>query len=225
DRAFDADGTFLYPSIDPELRGEPGVEAAYMEGVLGDVVLVNGAPWPELEVTASRYRFRILNASNARRYKLVLEPKRPFVQVGSDGGLLAAPVEQADIQIAPAERFDVVVDFSEVPVGSTVTMVNALADVEGTREVMRFRVVRKAKDDSRVPAKLAEVEPLRPAQAKVTRKFRFGKDDLSHHGMWTINGRLFDPDRMDARPRLGEVERWRFVTDLHHPVHLHLDSF
>ncbi|MQA79772.1 MAG: multicopper oxidase domain-containing protein [Streptosporangiales bacterium] len=229
DRAFDEDGTFLYPSLDPALRTRRGVANAYMEGVLGDVVLVNGAPWPEMEVTATRYRFRILNASNARRYRLALTPKpgsgSPFVQVGSDGGLLAAPHELGTVPIAPAERFDVVIDFSAYPVGSTVTLTNELGDAEGTTQVMRFRVTRKEKDDSRVPAKLSEFEVLRPEQAKVERRFRFGRDDLSQHQMWTINGRLFDPARMDARPRLGQVERWRFVTDLHHPVHLHLDSF
>ena len=73
DRSFDADGSFLYPSIDPTLRGSTGVTGAFMGGVLGDVILVNGAPWPKLEVANTRYRFRILNASNARKYELALE--------------------------------------------------------------------------------------------------------------------------------------------------------
>src|SRR5690606_5769142 len=89
DRAFGEDGSFAYPSIDPSLSDEPGVKKEYMSGVLGDCILVNGAPWPELEVSATRYRFRILNASNARRYELALDPpKAPFIQVGSDQGLL-----------------------------------------------------------------------------------------------------------------------------------------
>ena len=91
DRSFDEDGSFLYPSLDPSLQGKPGVEDDYMDGVLGDTILVNGAPWPVLEVSATKYRFRILNASNARRYELALEPGNhaPFVQVGSDGGCSA----------------------------------------------------------------------------------------------------------------------------------------
>ena len=68
DRSFGEDGSFIYPSLDPTLQTEPGVEENYMDGVLGDTILVNGAPWPYLEVSATRYRFRILNASNARRY-------------------------------------------------------------------------------------------------------------------------------------------------------------
>lgn len=127
DRAFAEDGEFTYPS----LTGEPGVEPAYMSGVLGDCVLVNGAPWPVMEVTNTRYRFRILNASNARRYRLALEPAGTFTQIGSDQGLLGAPVSHEELQIAQAERFDVVVDFSRYQVGQVVTMVNRLGE-DGT---------------------------------------------------------------------------------------------
>ncbi|MGH3368854.1 MAG: multicopper oxidase family protein, partial [Nocardioidaceae bacterium] len=74
DRAFAADGSFRYPALDPTLQADPGLESAYMEGVVADMILVNGAPWPVLEVDAVRYRFRILNASNARRYDLALDP-------------------------------------------------------------------------------------------------------------------------------------------------------
>lgn len=95
DRSFAEDGTFRYPSLDHSLRQIPGVEQPYVEGVFGDVVLVNGAPWPVHEVSATRHRLRMLNASNARRYELVLDPPPPggkgFVQIGSDQGLLEAP--------------------------------------------------------------------------------------------------------------------------------------
>ncbi|MGI5200532.1 multicopper oxidase family protein [Spirillospora sp. CA-108201] len=93
DRAFHADGTLAYPSLDPTLRREPGVEEPYLAGVLGDVILVNGAPWPVHEVDAARYRLRVLNASNARHYELeaVAEDGRrlDLIQVGADQGLLA----------------------------------------------------------------------------------------------------------------------------------------
>ena len=230
DRAFDADGAFIYPALDPTMTGEPGVEEAYMAGVLGDVVLVNGAPWPELEVDAARYRFRVLNASNARRYRLRLDPGPsegdPFTQVGSDGGLLAEPHGLGDIQIAAAERFDVVIDFSKYAVGDTITMRNELG-AGSTENVMRFRVVRKASDDSNVPDKLSEIEELDTDAATVTREFEFslGSVTSDHDGMWLINGKPYDPERVDAKPRLGDVEVWRFVTDVHHPVHVHLDPF
>lgn len=229
DRAFDIDGSLLYPSLDPTLQHTPGVEPAYMEGVLGDVVLVNGAPWPELEVTASRYRFRLLNASNARRYHLALEPPPPhgraFTQIGSDGGLLAAPVVHDSIVIAQAERFDVVVDFSGYRPGSTVTLTNLFGEQPSTRAVMRFRVTRSEHDDSSVPPKLADVDVLDVRQAKTVRHFTFARTPIGGAAGWTINGRPFDPERIDAAPELGQVERWRFTTDVHHPIHVHLNFF
>ncbi|HLR86083.1 MAG TPA: multicopper oxidase family protein [Nocardioidaceae bacterium] len=230
DRAFDGDGAFIYPALDPTMSEEPGVEDAYMEGVLGDVVLVNGAPWPELEVDAARYRFRILNASNARRYRLRLDPGpssgHAFTQIGSDGGLLARPSGHDDIITAPAERFDVVIDFSKYAVGDTITMRNDLGD-GSTANVMRFRVTRKASDDSEVPRELSQIEELDPGAATVTREFEFtlGGPTSDHSGMWLINGKPYDPERIDAKPRRGEIEVWRFITDVHHPVHVHLDPF
>jgi spore coat protein A len=232
DRAFEANGSFRYPALDRGLRSTPGVQSDYTEGVLGDVVLVNGAPWPVLEVDAARYRFRILNASNARRYQLQLRPRRvPFVQVGSDGGLLETPVSHGNLTIAPGERFDVVVDFSAYPVGTLVTLVNGLGD-GSTGHIMQFRVARKAADDSRVPARLSTIEKLDPAKAVRTRDWKFRRVSIAQqpdggHGNlhWAINGKGFDPRRMDASPRLGDIEIWRFESDLHHPVHIHLDPF
>lgn len=77
DRAFAADGSLRYPSLDRSLTTVPGVEEDYVEGVLGDVILVNGAPWPVAEVPATRHRLRLLNGSNARRYDLALDPRHP----------------------------------------------------------------------------------------------------------------------------------------------------
>lgn len=226
DRSFDADGAFAYPALDRGMRSLPGVEAGWMEGVLGDVVLVNGAPWPVHDVDAARHRLRILNASGARRYRLALQvpggPDLPMTQIGSDGGLLAAPIIHDAIDVASAERFDVVVDFAGLPVGTEVTMTNLLGTGR-TRDVMRFRVVRAARDDSSVPDHLAEVERLVvPAGAPVLR-FDFTRGPT--HADWTINGRRFDPDVVEAEAPLGEVQVWRFTSDVHHPVHVHLDPF
>ncbi|MCO1660149.1 multicopper oxidase family protein [Pseudonocardia humida] len=228
DRSFTADGAFAYPGVDQSMRSLPGVDPEWMEGVLGDVVLVNGAPWPVHEVDAARYRLRLLNAANARRFQLVLTlpngENLPMQQIGSDGGLLAAPVEHRSLLVAPGERFDIVVDFSLVPVGTDVTVVNALG-TGSTSQVMRFRVVRPARDDSRVPDVLSEIEPLVPAAGATVRTFEFRRGAVSGHSGWTINGESFDPDRSLADIPLGQVERWRFHTDVHHPVHVHLDQF
>jgi FtsP/CotA-like multicopper oxidase with cupredoxin domain len=224
DRSFNEDGSFAYPALDENMRSVPGVRDEWMEGVLGDVVLVNGAPWPVHEVDAARYRLRLLNASNARRYRVVLDPGLPLVQIGSDGGLLSEPVSHDAIEIAPGERFDVIVDFSAVSVGTEVTMVNGLG-TGGTANIMRFRVVRRASDDSRIPTALDRVEPLTvPAGARL-RTFQFSRGAVGDHRGWTINGKKFAPGSSQADSPLGEVEIWRLVTDVHHPVHIHLDQF
>ena len=218
DRSFDSDGGLQYPS----LQDQPRVKEPYMGGVLGDVILVNGAPWPRLDVANTKYRFRLLNASNARSYDLALDPACPFIQIGGDGGLLAAPVESRMLRIAPAERFDAIVDFSRFAPGAEVTLLNrAAAGPAGM--VMRFRVTRTERDSAPIPARLSNLAPPDPAGAVRTRTFDFAFNLGT--GIWTVNGRPFDPNRMDAQPRLGDTEIWRLRTDFNHPLHLHLVHF
>ena len=228
DRAFAADGSLRYPSLDPHLLHNPGVEAAYAPGVLGDVILVNGVPWPVAEVAGVRYRLRLLNAANARRFRLALDPPPPgggaLVQIGTDGGLLERPLGHDAIELAPAQRFDVVVDFGRYRPGQEVTLVNEFG-AGSTARVMRFRVGQRAADDSRLPDVLSRVALLDPARADLTRTFAFRTGSVGAMTGWTINGRPFDPARADASPRLGDVEVWRLVSDFHHPVHLHLVQF
>ncbi|WP_219417647.1 multicopper oxidase family protein [Pseudonocardia nigra] len=229
DRAFAADGSLDYPSLDPTLRERPGVRGPYLAGVLGDVILVNGAPWPVHEVDAARYRLRILNASNARHYELeaVSDDGRrlDLVQVGADQGLLAAPVTHRLLPIAPAERYDVIIDFSGVPVGSRVRVVNRLGSGR-TRDVMAFRVARNATDDSRIPRTLSNDLPIwRRSDAVRVRDFSFRTGRMRGDHGWLIGGLPFDPARSDVTVRLGDVEVWRLVADVHHPVHLHLVGF
>lgn len=227
DRAFAADGSFLYPSVDPELVDPPGVESEYMSGVLGDCILVNGAPWPVLEVANTKYRFRILNASNARRYRLNLDGGLPLIQVGSDLGLLEAPVEHTALDIAQAERFDVVVDFSGLAIGEEITMHNQHG-ADGTDVVMRFRVTREEEDSADVPDRLAGLERLSEDDVVAEREFVFARGGAEAHDMtlWTVNNEAFDPETVLAQPELGTVERWRIRgLDVEHPFHVHNASF
>jgi FtsP/CotA-like multicopper oxidase with cupredoxin domain len=78
-----------------------------------------------------------------------------------------------------------------------------------------------APDESAVPDRLSTVEPLGPAQAAVTRTLLF----QHRRNSWTINARQFDPIQLLARPRVGGTKVWRFVTDFHHPIHLHVEQF
>ncbi|HEX6893969.1 MAG TPA: multicopper oxidase domain-containing protein, partial [Bryobacteraceae bacterium] len=168
---------------------------------------------------------RILNASNARRYELALDPaprgSPSFVQIGSDGGMLPAPLTHRAIRVSPAERFDVIIDFSRYKLGSQIRLINRAADgAQG--QIMRFDVTRQERDDSAIPQKLSRVEAPNPARAVATRVF-----DFSYRGKrgWLINRKPFDPARMDAKPKLDTVEIWRLKTDFNHPLHLHLVHF
>lgn len=135
-------------------------------------------------------------------------------------GSNARVASQTTIPVAPAERFEVIVDFSLYPVGTRVTMTNRAGQGRAA-QVMQFVVARKAADDSRIPNTLSTVEPLPTSASTQRREWKFSKGKVSSKGMqttgWVVNGKEFDPRRVDANPRLGEVEIWRLATDTYHP--------
>lgn len=209
DRTFNADGSLSYS---PDM----------MMGAMGDVILINGVPHPRFEVANRRYRLRILNGSNARAYDLALSSGQSFVQIATDGGLLPQPVPRRTIALSPFERVEVIVDFSQVPVGSQVILLNEL-EVGQTGQVMLFDVARQETDTSSVPPTLRPLERLPEGATSATRDFTLGMQMMK----WAINDRQFDPARVDASPPLGSTEIWRFQNRsmMPHPVHVHLDMF
>ncbi len=231
DRSFDADGSLLYPAVDPTGLVVAGVSDGFEGGVLGDVTLVNGVPWPIVNVEGARYRLRFLNAANTRRYDLRLDPSPPngFIQIGTDGGLLAEPIRHDHIEMAPAQRFDVVVDFATYQPGTLVALVNDF-DSGRMAQIMRFVVGARADDTSRIPDRLTSIDPLNTtSEGVITRTMRFNSGHLSADGrddhLWLINGEPFSPDTVAAQPALDSVEIWRLVSDFHHPIHVHLNPF
>ena len=87
------------------------------DGMLGDVVLVNGSQSPKLEVGTGKYRLRLYNVSNAKNYDFAFSDGRAFTIVGTDGGLLAKPVTVNHIFMGAAERVEIIADFSGDKVG------------------------------------------------------------------------------------------------------------
>jgi spore coat protein A len=225
DRKFAPDGSLSYQTLNHL-------------GAKGGVILVNGAPWPHMEVAARKYRFRIVNACNATPLRLALSSGQPLLQIATDGGLLPSPVRCPNIPLVMAERTEIVIDFSIYPVGTKLILQNLnIARQTGpiAREIMLFHVVRQEPDDSVVSERLCEFEPIDPATAKRTRHFvlsakpSFGFVPIVN---WKINGKAFDPDQPIASPISGDVEIWRFTNrrflgllSLVHPVHVHLVSF
>jgi len=206
DRTFSTDGSLVYSD---NIMGE-----------LGDTILVNGTPYPYFNVSTSRYRVRILNGSNARSYDLVLNNGASFTQIGSDGGLLEEPISRTTLSIAPAERLDVIIDFSNSSEGDQIILENT-AGSGGTSQIMRFDVVRKENDTSVIPATLRSITKLDPADAVQTRRWEF---QMAGGTMpWVINGRPYEENRVDAFPKLGTTEIWELVnrTGMMHPIHIH----
>lgn len=225
DRSFGPSGELLYPSKDPSLRHEHGVTDAFSNGVLGDMVLVNGVHAPFHEVRQGTYRLRMAVASNARHYRFTLDPLppegEPFVMIGSDGGLMAAPAVVRSFLMAPAERVDVVVDFSSYAVGERVVLTN-LSGAGGTVDVLEFRVT--GPDDRppwRPPERLSEVERLRPQDAVRTRRFVFSRVPTAAGPEFRIGHHTFGTHRVAAAPRHGDIEIWELTSDFAHPVHVH----
>ena len=104
------------------------------DGFLGDLMTVNLAYRPYFEVERRKYRFRILNASVSRFFKLALSDSKPFAQIGNDGNLLPRPVVLTALdQQGIAERYDIVIDFTQWTTGSTVHLVNLAEHQDGSR--------------------------------------------------------------------------------------------
>ena len=239
DKAFNADGTLAYIENLTTL----------MWGFHGDRILVNGAIQPYFQVATRKYRFRILNGSNARTYELALSTNQPFVQIGTDGGLLPKPVSRQSMLITPAERLDVIVDFSTQPVGSQIVLKNLLGSGT-TADVMRFDVVRQASDDSAVPDTLRPFETIPTSAAKQTRRFTItmammgmGMQGWACMGtgtanpavpvpanvnLFSLNGVVYDPKRIDFIVNKDDVEIWEFVNPMGmmmHPMHAHAQQW
>lgn len=224
DRLFNPDGSLFYPEKDPGLP--------VRQGAFGDVILVNGTPFPFLKVQRRKYRFRLLNGSNARFYKFELSTGDPITVIGSDGGFLQRPVQTPDLLMTEAERYDVVIDFAKYPVGTQVVLRNTIApdpfgdpvDPDKVREVMRFDVTAEASDDFEIPSVLGPGPIANPAEAIRTRTWEFERSN----GAWVINDKLFEANRIDAFPQFATTEIWEFVNRSGgwlHPIHPHLVEF
>ncbi|MGE5549020.1 MAG: multicopper oxidase family protein, partial [Bacteroidota bacterium] len=232
DRSFNPDASLFYPeSVPPEF--------------FGNTILVNGKVWPFLEVQPRRYRFRLLNGSNARFYRLRFDPELSVTQIGVDGGFLARPVQLNEILLAPAERADVIIDFTAHQ-GATFTLTNDAPTPfpagdppdENTSLIMQFRVVLplKARDRSAIPTELPEGLSLSPDEAVKTRDLTLNEVEghmggvLPLLGIRSISGRplpLAWGDSDTEYPRLDTVEIWNLInlTADTHPIHPHLIRF
>jgi spore coat protein A, manganese oxidase len=220
DRQFTSDGQLYYPTSGVDEN--PWVSEAY-----GDAILINGKLTPFLEVEPRPYRFRIVNASNARFYYLSLSNGTSLVQIGSDQGLLQEPYPGKNITLSPAERGDVIIDFSGSAGQQIILQSQAL-------ELMQFRVAdrraagRGVSATVPVPAKLRPTPRLARSTSLKTRFLTLNnyEDPSTHMEMMLLNGTYWHQP-VTEKPRLNSVEIWELanLTEDTHPIHLHMVRF
>jgi FtsP/CotA-like multicopper oxidase with cupredoxin domain len=227
DALFAKDGSLIY---------EDNSES----GLYGDVVLVNGTPWPSMKVERRKYRFRILNASISRSFRLQLSTGEPLTVVATDGGLMPGPQPVGDLRIGMAERYEVVIDFAKYKLGQRVVLKNLLPpnniNFPNVDKVMAFDVVAEptSLDGNDVPSELnpnTAVMGLTEKDAVREREFVFergggggggrsgggGGGKGGDQAAWTINGMTWK-DVIDsdykfacANPGYDDVEIWKLT--------------
>ncbi|KAK3208450.1 hypothetical protein GRF29_77g784972 [Pseudopithomyces chartarum] len=222
-KQYNKDGTLFSP-------------ASETVSLYGDVIHVNGQPWPFKKVEPRKYRLRFLDTSISRAFKLTFEDSKgktaPFNVIASDAGLMTKPVPSDNLEISMAERWEVVIDFSAYK-GQNVTLKNARdvqadEDYNSTDKVMQFVVgtsVTSDQGNGDLPTKLRDV-PFPPSKSGVDRKFKFERSN----GEWQVNGVTFSDvnNRILAKPPRGAIEIWELENGgggWSHPVHIHLIDF
>jgi spore coat protein A len=257
DRMFTEDGSLFYPdsrAFFDEYTGpympETPVSPVWNPEFFGDTMVVNGRTWPYLEVEPRLYRFRFLNGANSRFMILKFDTELQFHQIGSDGGLLpGAPALLDQLLMAPAERADVLVDFSNFEVGDEIVLLNlgpdepfgglpidpaAQANPETTGQVMQFRIVELTDNGNtgEIPAELPAIHRLEtslPARTVTLNEEMYDPLDIpvgAKLGTGQL-GALNWSDEITENPNVGDVEIWNIVNQTvdAHPIHLHLVQF
>jgi spore coat protein A len=214
DRSFTPSGQLYYPN--------PPSEGAWSQEFLGDAMLVNGKVTPYHEVEPRGYRLRIANTANSRFFSLEISNGQPFQVIGSDQGLLAAPVETKRLVLAPAERTDLIVDFSQARGENVVLMSDRL-------QLMQFRVGNgPVADPSRMPPVLRPIKRIDPKQAIRTRELTLNEFDGDNgEAMVMLLNRKHWADPVTEIVKIDSTEIWSLInlTEDTHPIHLHMVRF
>src|SRR4051812_1155829 len=254
DRAFNADGTMAYPVGAFCGQDAPaGYPNQWAPESFGDLSVVNGKVTPNLNVARGVYRFRLVNASNARFYRIPMPTGLPVYQIGTDGGLMNAPVRLSELLLGPAERADLLVDLRAASPGATYQFANTAnspfgdpvappeEDEAPLHQLMQLTVTSAQGLQTAIPKTLRggrNQPPVLPTlKASATRSVMLNEIadpaiDEPVHGH--INNQFYSdstgtkPRTTEIeQPRLNTVEEWDIVntTGDAHPIHLHLTQF
>jgi len=240
-RSFRTDGEVFYPLATQAKPGEtvganPDVNPYWLLMFDGDTNVVNGTVWPNMNVQRHAYRFRYLNSSNQRFYRLQLSNGMPFTIIGDDGGYLRSPQTVTAFNIGVTERVDTIIDFSSLPVGTKVVLQNTEQvqppigpfpnpNTDGT--VMQFTVVAGPSVPARaLPGALNSIATLTPDRPTRFLVQNVQSDDQGRLLQAELDGQLFHTQTTEL-PTVGATEDWAFIntTPLTHNKHVHLIEF
>lgn len=235
DRNFDEDGNLVF-DINPMLQ---------TLGVLGDNILVNRTVKPYMDVDTRIYRFRMLNASNSRTYRLSLqkgEQTIPFHVIGNDGGLLDQPYQAEEVFLGVAERIEILVDFRGQQPGEEIFLRSLFFDrmdplVDGMEfnrpttlmngdefNVIKFNVSNNVNYTRQIPDTLSSIDPIDISGADE----RFVALPNPIEGTWFINNFRFEPNETPITVNRDTIETWIIQNAplaMPHPMHIHAFQF
>lgn len=193
------------------------------DGTIGDTLLVNGTVNPKLTVPNEKVRLRLLNGSNARNYTFKLNTGDTFVQIATDGGFLNEPVVLNEVTLTPSERAEIIVDFSVLNSSIDLALINEDGSV-----LLPFEIADQHVESSETPERMNDFSVTKEErELPVTKNLvLFGMMD-----MVTINGKKFDPERIDFTQEQGVTEVWEIYNKkdmmggMIHPFHIHGTQF
>ncbi|NMG11853.1 multicopper oxidase domain-containing protein [Brasilonema sp. UFV-L1] len=233
DVSFNSDSSLYYPS-------------SWDDVYYGDVAVVNGKAWPNLDVERTLYRFRIVNASNSRFYNFKLSSKQKLIQIGTDQAFLNTPVYLSELLLGPGERADVLIDFSDRLPGEKIVLQNDAAapypkglatlinqNYAKLGEIMQFTVKAGAANPKPVPTRLrlnkpqiAQIEtpPVRQRFLTITEVL---DSTTGIAAVVLLNAVYWDEKELIEKPKVDTVEQWNIINlqPFAHTVHLHLVPF
>lgn len=214
----------------------PDIHPEWQPEYFGNVIIVNGKAWPYMKVQKRKYRFRIINASNARFYRFALDDGTNFTQIGADSFYLEAPVTLKSVLVAPSEIVDVVIDFSKAK-NNTVILTNDAAypfpdgDMPDERsgKVMKFLMKDKyVEDKACIPDQLEPIQKLTEKDAVRSRNIvLYEFDSASGEPTHLLINFVNFSSPITEYPKHGTTETWYIVnlTPDNHPIHIHVAAF
>jgi spore coat protein A len=234
-----------YTGADGRKKAQLLWSLANQSGHWGNVILVNGVPWPVMKVEPRKYRFRVLTAAISRSFKFSLSNGASYQVIGTDGGLMPAPVTITSHRQLSGERYEIVIDFSK-SAGKTINLMNTSptnnVNYANTDKVMQFQVGTTVTDttNNSVPAVLSAKNDIMNLTEAMCVKNPDGTIKTTNlrlerqNGAWTVNGTTWEKivasnyQYAEARPMEGTVEKWIIQNSSggwFHPLHIHLVDF